>query len=584
MNNESCNKAMVSPQFQPPTFYRFSGGSWVSQGLPPAAIDAKVAWDYQTTLPGDAESGIWELEIGIDLTAGGLESAHLRGRRRDQCGSQAYVNESLGGAGATIVYRWPTGLTTDDNPSHVNPNQGAVTVATLEPLNIGGSCGEDVKIDSISGTDAKGAAGHFTRYQHSDFDASGNLPSGKRNKFTAQVSFGNPGGGPIISVLPNNGQVSFEIRPWNGGFLGTYPMGTANVTFNRLNDMALSVPLEWPLNEAQYNVAKADLNASGHTCLFVHLNGFNVNSNPANDNAGPQNLTYTTLSTVRDSFLVSARGLEKSSSGPIEYVLRPRWRNVPSGAISPKPKKGFWSYRFLTAKQLKLKDLGKGYYSMLLYPGQERRVDIELTGGKMPAQVSHWTLSPQAGGVLLSPAGGQPPLEIPVKEGQIMTIIAQGLISVDPQRFPPNGPNGFALREPERGFLLSSSNFVAASQAVGAVIGSFDKFRTAFVVGSDTTFAVPAKATRLFLAINDQAGAYTNNTGQGFTINLVVSDPVFVPTRLASLPNQVPGAPARLRAGSNLPELDIDVMMLDRKLRQLRPTGYVAYGIYDSHP
>ena len=226
------------------------------------------------------------------------------------------------------------------------------------------------------------------------------------------------------------------------------------------------------MNEAQYNVAKADLNASGHTCLFVHLNGFNVNSNPANDNAGPQNLTYTTLSTVRDSFLVSARGLERSSSGPIEYVLRPRWRNVPSGAISPKPKKDLVvSLSHGQAAEIE----GSGQRLLLdalVHPGQERRVDIELTGGKMPAQVSHWTLSPQAGGVLLWPAGGQPPLEIPVKEGQIMTIIAQGLISVDPQRFPPNGPNGFALREPERGFLLSSSNFVAASQAVGAVIGS----------------------------------------------------------------------------------------------------------------
>ena len=226
--------------------YRFSGGSWVSQGLPPAAIDAKVAWDYQTTLPGDAGSGIWELEIGIDLTAGGLNLPISADGGGISVGAKLYVNESLGGAGATIVYRWPTGLTTDDNPSHVNPNQGAVTVATLEPLNIGGSCGEDVKIDSISGTDAKGAAGHFTRYQHSDFDASGNLPSGRRNKFTAQVSFGNPGGGPIISVLPNNGQVSFEIRPWNGGFLGTYPMGTANVTFNRLNDMALLSPWNGP--------------------------------------------------------------------------------------------------------------------------------------------------------------------------------------------------------------------------------------------------------------------------------------------------------------------------------------------------
>ena len=247
MNNKSCNKVIASPNFQDPIFYRISGTSWVAQGIPPGSIVARVAWDYNATPPADAESGIWELEIGIDLTAAGLNlPISTDGGGGVSLGAKLYVNESLGGAGATIVYRWPAGLTADDNPSHFNPNQGAVTAATLEPLNVGRGCGEDVKIVSISGTDAKGSPGHFTRYQPTDFDASGNLPSAKRNKFEAQVSFVTTAGGPVVSVLPNTGQASFEIRPWNGGFLGTYPMGTANVTFNTLND----IPAENPVGMA----------------------------------------------------------------------------------------------------------------------------------------------------------------------------------------------------------------------------------------------------------------------------------------------------------------------------------------------
>ena len=106
----------------------------------------------------------------------------------------------------------------------------------------------------------------------------------------------------------------------------------------------------------------------------MHLSRFK--SKPldlTNDDAGPQNLYYTTLSTVRDSFLVSARGTEQNSTTPIEYVLRPRWRNVPPGAISPSPSLAAGHTNSQLLKQIQLKDLGKGYYSMMLYPGQEKQ-------------------------------------------------------------------------------------------------------------------------------------------------------------------------------------------------------------------
>jgi hypothetical protein len=69
---------------------------------------------------------------------------------------------------------------------------------------------------------------------------------------------------------------------------------------------------------------------------------------------------------------------------------------------------------------------------------------------------------------------------------------------------------------------------------------------------------------------------------------VVTSEPLFLPTRLAEPGNPQLGLPALPRAGSNLPELDIDVAQAvpvkEKEVKLLRPTGYVAYAVYASHP
>ena len=74
-----------------------------------------------------------------------------------------------------------------------------------------------------------------------------------------------------------------------------------------------------------------------------------------------------------------------------------------------------------------------------------------------------WTGATSAGGVLVAPASGEKPVIIPVKPGMMVTLVADGLISLGANngRFRSNTPGGFTDREREgRRFLMSENSGV----------------------------------------------------------------------------------------------------------------------------
>lgn len=584
-SDENCNGNVNNL-----TYFRFNGTNWVAQTPPAGAIIARTSWDYNGNMP-DPEQHIWELELEIhpsDLGPAIPTASPLA------IGAKLYVEEP--GVG-TMAFAYPSGLTTDANPINVDPNFGNVTAGKLASFTIG-SCAFDVKIVSISSTDAKGAPSKFTRYQDADFtDPGQGLPVAKRNKFNAEVLFFNPAKLEDMSAVavPNSGQVNFRIMPWNMNFLGDFLMGQPTTSFTHLSQIRnvhlSDNPLEdgWPKNKGQYDPAKPTLNTAQHVCLKISLNGFTVNLNEPND-VLQQNLTFSQLSTLRDSFLIQA-AKQESPEGFLEYLLRTRWKNLPEKFVSPdpdKPVKGRWNYRFPNAVAIGLNPIGNGYYLVRLRPGEERRVEVEITGGAMPMSTRVFQLSPRAGGHAVNPPSGEPPLIVPVKPGMMVTIVAKGLITLDryDKRHPQNTPEGFSDRElSNKRFLMSPKGAYVPSENIGTLIGSFDQnFRTSFRIGGASSFVVPAKATRLFLAVNDIAGQYKDNTGKGFEINVVMTPPVLLPTRLAIAGNAAIGLPGRADPGANLPRLDIDLINLERAEKLLRPAGYVSYSVYGSHP
>jgi hypothetical protein len=260
--------------------------------------------------------------------------------------------------------------------------------------------------------------------------------------------------------------------------------------------------------------------------------------------------------------------------------------------------------RFTNASAIGLHPLGNGYFAMRLKPGEEKEVKLEITGGEMPNPSKQYKLSAKAGGTLLQPSSGDPPLEIPVKEGSMVSIVALGLISVNLNNPPPppdgpgaaprpasaqteppvqNDPNGYTdRRQIEQHFLLHRGIY-HPEERIGAVIASFDNFRTSFVVGADSTFVIPKNRKVLSLAVNSVAGKYGAATGE-FEVNVVAGEALTLPTRLTargSAANPRFGAPALMQPGANLPQFVVDVGLRDHK--RLIPRGYVAYAVYASH-
>ena len=92
---------------------------------------------------------------------------------------------------------------------------------------------------------------------------------------------------------------------------------------------------------------------------------------------------------------------------------------------------------------------------------------------------------------------------------------------------PPNGPGGLsnellqkALKE-VAGFKL----LLSPRSPLGSLVGSFDNFKTSFLIAEGVQVRVPAGATFLALGINDAIGLYGDNTGTGFRVKVMERAP-----------------------------------------------------------
>jgi hypothetical protein len=586
LNQDGCS----SPLNQPLYYKRDAGNTtWVPQASFPAGITFKASFDYETA--HDPEHEIWELEIGIDLSALNPALNIVKGAKVG-IGGKLYLFETE--VASTTPFYFPQTVAPSDPFLDFHANQGGVTPATLEKVGVG-DCSFDVVIVSIQGSNDLGNAGTFTVLDPNsatDFNqATGAVIASRRSNFTATVKFVNPASltdtNPV--AVANSGKVDFRLRPYNAGsgsFTADIHLAQppAPVSFNQLGE-SKQIPIKWPAKKSDWN---GQLNVTDHACFMVDLMGFAVDD-PNTGNHMQQNLAYVTTSTIKKSFLIAAprevRAELKGPDGRIEYILRSHWDNLdPKFLAGSRP----FRFRISNARALGLKSLGKGYYSMRLKPGEEKRVLLEITGGVMPHPVKQYKLTAKAGGQLLQPPSGDPPLEIPTKPGSAISIVTNGLITL--ARHAPNDANGYGDREQvERHFLLRRG-FYRPEDYIGAVVASCDKFNTSFVVGTDSTFIVPERCDTLFLAVNNIAGQYDDGKG-GFELSVMAGEPVALPTRLGargSAANPKFGIPAQMQAGSILPQLVFDVGQRTAKPKQkiyrLIPTGYVAYAVYDSHP
>jgi hypothetical protein len=604
------------------TLYHFTGTRFDTDPSPiqlgDPNVKAKTAYNFT------AGKGIWELEIDINLTALGFPTSSTGLR----FGAKLYTVHP-GGAGS-VAFTWPNSLCTSDC-SYGNrfPDSGGVIAANLDTRTIGapGACAGDVQLSNLKSYVQGPGDNYFYRPKDADFLGDGTLPSQFQTQFTADIVDVNTGN--LVDTSPLGGfitpNVTFFLMPWGMGAVETIPLVPTpqppNLTAFQTPSLATTSwppnKAEWALHSANFDKAKSD-----HACLKVAVNPVPPDSDPSNNTSPQINLHYTPLSTYRDKFLIHAPGTPSPGAAKEDYLLRVHWDNLTKDQVKdeddddwwlrrlcywllpPKwcdwifPRKPHWKTQFVNAQALGLKPAGKGYYGLRLAPGEEVVAEVELTGAAMPTPSQSVHVSPGAGGQVLSPASGEAAVEVPVPSGGMVTVVARGSIGVPLPEIPlpkqdtavavlvqMHNANGFAAPQLDGGKFLLASKERMPWQVTGALIGAFKPdFSDSFFIGTEGTFYATPGATKFYLAVNDVAGAYGDNTGAGFDVNVVATPPTSLPTTLSWPANPKLGLPALPPPAANLPLVAIDLFRVDQKRQALEPQGNVAYAIYATHP
>jgi hypothetical protein len=167
---------------------------------------------------------------------------------------------------------------------------------------------------------------------------------------------------------------------------------------------------------------------------------------------------------------------------------------------------------------------------------------------------------------------GTEPIAVAVKPGDRLHLTASGEVDIDGGGpLPAVGPEGKDFSKEsetneQRRFLLSGES---AGRFAGALIGSFDAFKSSFVAGSEITLTAPQGAERLWLAVNDLDGGYADNSGRGFDVEVAT---------LPSLRAPATAPRAAQAAAVTLPQVNITATTSARVT-----VGQAVYNLLTNH-
>jgi hypothetical protein len=226
-------------------------------------------------------------------------------------------------------------------------------------------------------------------------------------------------------------------------------------------------------------------------------------------------------------------------------------------------------------------------YEMPIKYGEIKRAEIEVTGRPLPYQAVKNDFKPA------TEKGDPNILRLPVKPGEVVTIIAFGKIDLDGLngRKVPTSPTGFvdSATVLQKDYLLKEG-YYSPNEHDGALIGSFNNFETSFVIGSSLSIIVPSNATTLGLAVNAIRGKYKLITGayEIFTIN---TPGPCVPTHTRINGDATYQIPYTLNPWEVLSSLNVYTYYQTVEVgpgggvrsRTFYPWGFAHFSVYDSH-
>jgi hypothetical protein len=203
---------------------------------------------------------------------------------------------------------------------------------------------------------------------------------------------------------------------------------------------------------------------------------------------------------------------QPSGGGPV--IGTERWEVKNADEIGLKPVKG-----------------EPDLYEMPIKYEEAKRIQVLFTGMQLPYKTTKQTFSP------VGQSGANNVLRLPVKPGQVVSLISFGQIDLDGPNgpLPPVSPTGMVVpataagKNPAAGPYLLSEGYYSPNEQAGALIGSFDNFETSFVLGRSASIQVPANAGELSVSVNAQRGTFAAITGN-YEINWIVTEAPSSPT------------------------------------------------------
>ncbi len=624
------------------TYYQRVGSSWSSAGTAAAAaaVGVKYAYDYSSTVT-DPETKIWNLEIDIPIgfTSGGNTYFNLTTTGPDYFGIGGYVfadynhqqTPQLG-----TVLKWPGSITAtpgiaDSAPAFYEPDVTQLANASLEDKCF------DVNFSTptpwvINGSPANPNDYRVKRYAVNDF----------------RVTYYFDGPGLDATPLSNPGTVKLTLTPHRASGFGN----TWTKTFSILPDSSsynTEITADFSFDFTKPDPSFGSTADMDFVCADLTLENF-LRDDDQSNNHSHNNLNFFQTSEYRQQFRLFGSSVPNLKPGEtakiflaanmtnelpelqapplvsascliyflvalailllIAFILKSRgvsWKTIVAilallliaaivlamllGLCRKPIGTGRWTVT--NADQIGLEAVSgrPGWYQTTIKKDEVKTVDLLFRGEKLPYTTQRQQLEPAA-------KDGLNRLEIPVKPKSVVTVIAFGEVDVDGDGpLPPTTAAGTVEKQVVTGkianaatgdYLLRRGRY-QPNQYAGALIGSFDDFKTSFVVGRYSSIVVPAGAEKLKLAVNARMGTFAVMKG-AYDIYTVATEAPSVPTHTAFAADATYNIPPKFNLWDVLTSLNVYTYYQTETVRDgvvrgrnLHPWGDAHYSIYASH-
>ena len=514
------------------------------------------------------------------------------------------------------VLRWP-----DTLPPHVidGPVIGNLD-PTLEPdwskfatVNLGDVC-LDVNFNTptpwaVNGSPAK-AYDHRVIRPPAD------------NTFSVTYHYQGPGTVPGGTV--NNGTVELSLMPFTAtsGIIAALPYWVQSVptTAPQFNtDVKVDLLYKNANRPPSWAAWEQTHGPIAFVCGDVVLKGFTHDEDTSNDKIH-NNLNYFTTSEYTQTFTVSGDdvpGLKPGQTG--ELFLRFAGQNDPANGPPTACGYGVGTSRWTVtnAGPLCMSPVAGDptLFRMMVEKGKATEVGLRFVGQPLPYTPYRGTFNPA------TDKGAPNLLKFPARPGQVMTVLAFGEIDVDgagplpstsaagrvlPAEPVIDAPRQPSVRSLELGGAVPKSEPRASSternpyllprgryeptQYAGALIGSFDDFRHAFVIGRASSFIVPAEMDHVSFAVNWERERYGEIVGS-YEIAVIAQPLPPVPTHTTLAGDATGQIPRFIDHWKVLTSLNVysyyKTSVRDPRgfirSETLNPINFAHFSIFDSH-